>query len=124
MSTQSSTPAQNPIVLLQEQLLRLTDIYQAQQEQINLLRAQNEHLAQALQAIAEQPSPQEKPISARIEDLQMSFWSLVVLQVKFIPASFLAALFWLIVLFTIALIVSLVLGALGVAISTIVTLPR
>jgi len=104
MSAQPSTPAQNPIALLQEQLLRLTDIYQAQQEQINLLRTQNEHLAQALQEIAAQPSPQGEVISARIEDLQVSFGSMVVFLFKLLPAAFLALLLWGIILSGVALL--------------------
>jgi len=99
MSAQLSTPPQNPIALLQEQLLRLTDIYQAQQEQINLLRTQNEHLAQALQEIAAQPSPQGEPISARIEDLHVPFESMVAFLFKLLPAAFLASLLWGLILF-------------------------
>ena len=67
MSTQPSTPAQNPVALLQESVLRLADIYQAQQEQINLLRLQNERLTEMLQALVERSFIRERPIGARLK---------------------------------------------------------
>lgn len=92
MSTQPSTPAQNPVALLQESVLRLADIYQAQQEQINLLRLQNERLTEMLQALVERSFIRERPIGARIEDLRMSFWSMFSVLFKFVPALFLVSL--------------------------------
>lgn len=99
MSTQPSTPAQNPVALLQEQVLRLADIYQAQQEQINLLRLQNERLAKTLQALAERSSPQEKPSSVKVEDLRIPLGSMFVLLLKFVPALIMAQLLWTLIIF-------------------------
>jgi|GEM_PF-4815124 len=91
MSIPPTTPAQNPVALLQEQVLRLSEIYQAQQEQIYLLREQNERLAMALRALASHP-PSSGLTRVQVEHIDMRFSVLFNFIFKLIWAYLLAGL--------------------------------
>jgi len=99
MTLQSeSTKQKNPTELLQEQAFRLADIYHAQQEQIELLRTQNERLSQ-IQAMPIKSAPSEF-MHVKIEDINMPFWALVGFLIKLslasIPAGILIGIIYLI----------------------------
>ena len=66
----------NPMDLLQEQVIRLSDIYKVQQEQLLLLRSQNEQIGQTLQIIKKQ-TISSALTHVKIEDVNMPFMALV-----------------------------------------------
>lgn len=81
--TEEPTPTvqKTPMDVLQLQVSRLTEISQAQHEQIGLLKSQSEQLNQILQATA-------KPVDSsafghvKIENINMPFWALVGFLIK------------------------------------------
>lgn len=107
--TAESTPTgqKNPMDVLQLQAARLAEICQAQQEQIGLLRSQNEQLNLILQASAK-PAGASTLTRVKIENIDIPFWDLVGFLIKltfaWIPAMFFIGL--------IALFISLIFGGL------------
>lgn len=83
------TDPKNPMDVLQQQASRLEEINQAQQEQIGLLKAQNEQLNLILQA-SSKPADASALAHVKIENVNMPFWELVgfliKLSVAWIPA--------------------------------------
>ncbi|GAP13051.1 hypothetical protein LARV_00793 [Longilinea arvoryzae] len=107
--TEESTPTiqKNPMDVLQLQASRLVEINQAQQEQIGLLKSQNEQLNLILQASAK-PAGASAPTHVKIVNIDISFWDLVGFLIKltfaWIPA--------LLVVGIITLLISLIFGGL------------
>lgn len=100
MTTQSTSPVQkNPVDILQEQAICLSNIYQAQLEQLSLLRSQNEHLRQALKAI-KRTAPLDFML-VNVENINMPFWDLVGFLLKltfaWIPALIILGIFYFII---------------------------
>lgn len=101
MTAESTPTAQkNPMDVLQLQASRLAEINQAQQEQIGLLKAQNEQLNLILQASAK-PAAASALTNVKIVNIDISFWDLVgfliKLTVAWIPAMFVIGILGLII---------------------------
>lgn len=106
MTTESTPTVQkSPMDVLQLQADHLADICQAQQEQIGLLKSQNEQLHQILQASAK-PAGASALTRVKIEHIDIPFWDLVSFLIKltfaWIPA--------MVVIGIIGLFISLIFG--------------
>jgi|YNPMSStandDraft_1061717.scaffolds.fasta_scaffold44374_2 hypothetical protein len=80
MTSQPSRPSpKNPVDMLQDQIVLLNHIYQAQQEQLLLLRSLNEQFAQLQEALRQSPKSMTR---VKVEDINMRFDSMVIFLFK------------------------------------------
>jgi len=86
------------------------DLYQVQQEQINILKAQNYKLSRLLEYVNNLQN-QNRNFQVKIQDINMPFWSLVGFMIKVTLASIPAAIIIAVITF---LIFALLGGAFGV----------
>ncbi len=102
MTIHPSSPTQkNPIEILQEQVIRLNDICRIQQEQVDLLRAQNQQITQALQTITKSTEAKWL-LHVKVEDIDVPFGNLVGFLLKmtfaWIPVTIVLGIIYLFVL--------------------------